>query len=194
MKKIIVILLIICMSFSLVGCAYRKVTITDPRDYHKIETLPEIRDREALEIFPESIKDKDVDFFYFRWDLGIIGCASVEYQLSVKYNETEFEKEYDRIKNYRGEMVYLEDDGERCIKEPLVYDDENFCLPAYVAVLGHNSTNAYVLVDKENKMMHYMYLCVLEKDDLHINRKYLPNDYCYFGTVPGLSYSIYEEV
>lgn len=181
------------MSFNLVGCAYRKVTITDPQDYHKIETLPEIRDREALEVFPESIEEKDVDYFYFRWDLGLIGCASVEYQLSIKYNETEFKKECDRIKNYRGERVYLEDDEERCVKEPLVYDNENFCLPAYVAVLGHNATNAYVLIDEGSNAIHYIYLCIMSKGELHINKDYLPKEYSEFGNVAGQDYSIYEE-
>ena len=148
------------MAVCFAGCSYKKVTLTNPEDYEKISSLNEIRDKEAFDIFPKTIADKDVEFFYFGWDLGLIGSASVEYQCSIKYSDADFKKEVERIKNYKGECWHYGDYKDYCVENALFFDDETFCLPAYVAVLGHNATNAYVLIDEEIHTVHYIYLCI----------------------------------
>ena len=193
MKKAIAFVLIFFISVCFVGCTYKQITITNPENYEKISELNEIRYKEAFDIFPKTIADKDVEFFYFRWQLGIIGSASVEYQCSIKYSDADFKKEVDRIKSYKGECWYDDDDKEYCKENALVYDDETFCLPAYVAILGHYATNAYVLIDEGNNTIHYIYLCIMSKNELHINKEYLPKEYSEFGNVAGQDYSIYED-
>lgn len=196
MKRVIAFVMIVCMSVCLVGCTLERVVIKNPENYERIDSLSEIRDKEAYELFPNTIADKDVEFFYFQWDLGIVGCATVEYQCSIKYSESYFEKEVDRIENYVAVMEYYDvgsNGGRRIVKNKLVYDEETFCLPAYVAVLGHNGTSAYVLLDEEKNTVHYIHLSVIYKNDMHINKEYLPKGYYSCGDVHGQSYSVYEE-
>ncbi len=181
MKKLLCFIMPVVMLFCLCGCYTEKAEYTDYNDVQKINDLPEIRFREALVIFPQSAEKDDVTDFYFSWELGIIGCADVEYYMSVKYSEEDYEKEIKRLSGIKGD-----DTG-----KGLVYDEDSFPLPAYVGVLGSYSTNAYALTDSENYIIHYVYLCVKQKEDLKYAGSYLPEGYSESGDIKGQSYNVF---
>lgn len=183
MKKLISLSLIIILAFSLSGCYHESYEYTDIKDYSKIEKLPEIRENQSLEIIPEDIEKRNVEKFYFSWNLGFVGSASVQLQCSVKYNNSDFKAETNRIKSIKG-------DGAKGKK--ITYKKTGFKYPAYVSVFGYDDTNCYALIDSENKTIHYIYLSLMYKDNMKIDKKLLPDNYKELGEIKGESFSIYE--
>lgn len=154
-------------------------TYTKFDDYNKIFELTELRyDEEAFELFPQNIEGLEVDDFYCEWELGFVGSAKVEMLLSVNYQQSDFDDEISRIKAVGNGKIN--------------YDTVNFKFPAYVSVLGYLNTNWYALVDETNTTIHYVLLQLINKDDIDINKDFLPNNYEELGDVKNVSYNIYE--
>ncbi len=177
MKKIIFVAFILCFSLVLGGCAgmFGHEEYTDIDDYSKIFELPEIRNTEAMEMFPKSVDSLDVQEFYFDWKLGIVGSADVQFLLSVTYDDLELQDELSRIKSLANGNV--------------VYDNESFEYEAYVLTLGYFNTSYYVL--KDGNTLHYVLLQLVYEDDLTINTNLVPKGYYDFGDVENASYNVY---
>ena len=180
-SKFLIILTAIMMFFFFFFCYHKTIKYTDISDNSRISDIPEIRDKEFFEILPTELEDKKVRDYYFNWELGSIGSASVEYRFSIKYALDDYKNEIKRITDYR-----YSQNGKN-----LVFDNKTFSLPAYVADLGYHNTNAYILTDDDECIIHYIYLSLFEKNDLTINKKYLPEGYTDSGDIDGNSYSIF---
>ena len=143
--------------------------------FSKIFDLTEIRYKEdAIVIFPRNIEGLNVQNFYFEWDLGFVGSASVEFLLSVKYDEVQLQEELTRLRSLA--------DGK------IIHDTQNFAFEAYVLVLGYNATNYYALID--GNIVHYVLLQIVATDDIDIDKNFLPKGYEEFGSVKGVSFNI----
>ena len=186
MKKLLPLLLIFVLALSFSGCYQNHYEYTDINDYSKIKELYEIREKEAIfDIIPEDIEKKDIEKFYFSWDLGFIGSASVQIQCSVKYSEKDLKNEVERIKSIEGSEPV-----KRKIKK---YNTFRFVYPAYVSVLGYDDTNCYALIDKESRIIHYIYLSLTRAEDMKIDAESLtPEGYKDNGEVLGESFTIYN--
>ena len=180
-SKFLIVLTVIMMLSAFSGCYHKTIKYTDISDNSRISDIPEIRDKEFFKILPTELENKEVRDYYFNWELGAIGSASVEYRFSIKYAFDDYKNEIKRITDYR----YIQN-GKK-----LVFDNKSFSLPAYVADLGYYNTNAYILTDDDECIVHYIYLSLFEKDDLTINKNYLPKGYTDSGDTVGSSYSIF---
>lgn len=177
MKKIFIILLVI--SLMLTGCSdvYERIVYDDVEEYDLIWDLPEKRIVD-LKLFPKNIDDYNVTDFYCDYTVYFPVGTGYEVLLSVKFDENTYQDEIRRISNLTE------------IKK-VQYDTNNFILPAYVSTIGYLSSNEYVLVDKENYTLHYLYLQLVDKEEMEINTDFLPKGYDY-GNVEGYSFSIYD--
>ena len=178
MKKLMFICVLLALALCSLGCvddAFGHEIFTDINDYSKVFELPEIRFCEVLELFPEKAEGLNTKDFYFEWELGIVGSAKIELSLSVEYNEKELNEEIARLKSLA--------DGKT------VYDTESFEYPAYVVCLGNYQTSCYALIDAGT--VHYVYVSLIYKSDMDINRNFLPKGYRKSGEVVGQSYNIY---
>lgn len=182
-KKFTLFLLSVALIFSFSGCYHEEITYNNPSDNSKIADLNEIREKESLSIFPENIDKNNTDNYYFNWELGIVGSASVEYFCSVKYDENDYNAEIQRLVDFK----YAD------TQKNLHYDTNTFCFPAYVAVMGYNDTNTYVLVDEKEHTIHYIYISLVPQDRLKLDSTYLPYGYTDYGEVSGQSYSIFRK-
>lgn len=180
LKKLIVLFLTLSIVTFFSGCYNETVTYKNVSENSRITDLHEIRERRFFDILPDDLETKDVSDYYFNWELGFIGSASVEYHYSIKYEPEKYEDEIQRISGYRSDY-----------DKALQYDDKTFILPAYVAVLGYDDTNAYILTDKENNIIHYVYLSLLQKNKINLDEMYLPEGYTDNGDNENASYSIF---
>lgn len=181
MKRIFAVVLIIAVCVGCTGCSLEEHhQYTSVEDYNKFFQLTEIRFREdAYELFPKTLDGLQVNTFYSEWERGMIGSASVEFQLSVTYDKTAFEKEVERLKT--------------CGNNKVVYDTNRFVFPAYVLMLGYMNTSYYALVDEENCQVHYLLLQIINVEDMNINKTFLPKGYGELGQVADAEFSVYEE-
>lgn len=176
MKKTTFIIILLVLSIFFSGCEHMfgYEEYTDIKDYSKIFELTEIRYKDAMVIFPRNVEELNVQNFYFEWDLGPVGSASVEFLLSVKYDEAQLQEELTRLSSLA--------DGK------IIHDTRNFAFEAYVLVLGYNSTNYYALID--GNTVHYILLQIIYAKDIVFDRNLLPKGYQELGDVKGISYSL----
>ncbi len=176
MKKSVFVIFLLILSITFSGCSgwfgYEKYTNTD--DYARIFELPEIRCREALDLFPKGVENLNVQEFYFEWKLGIVGSADIQFLLSVKYEDAQLQEELDRIRSLA--------DG-RIIHETNVFEYD-----AYALVIGYICTNYYALID--GNTIHYVLLQLIDRKDINIDQRFLPKGYKDLGDVTGVSYSL----
>ena len=176
MKKTSLILILLVLSIAFSGCEhiFGYEQYTDIKDYSKIFELTEIRYKDAMMIFPRNVEELNVQNFYFEWELSLVGSASVEFLLSVEYDEIQLQEELSRLRSLA--------DGK------IVYDTQNFAYDAYVLVLGYNATNYYALID--GNTVHYILLQIIHAKDIVFDRNLLPKGYHELGHVKGISYSL----
>ncbi len=175
MKKTSFIIILLVLSILFSGCEHMfgYEEYTDIKDYSKIFELTEIRYKEnAMVIFPRNVEELNVQNFYFEWDLGFVGSASVEFLLSVKYDEVQLQEELARLRSLA--------DGK------IIHDTQNFAFEAYVLVLGYNSTNYYALID--GNTVHYVLLQIVSIDEIDFDKNLLPKSYKGYGEVECESY------
>lgn len=208
--KLISFLLIVIMVLSCSSCYHETYGSTNVSDYDKVFTLGEWRENGGLylvfptnadegckEVFswycekygfdqaytesiaPPCVDDLNVTAFHLSVEESFVGSASTELLVSVKYEQDAFEKETQRLSEIKVDRAVL-------------YDEENFSLPAYVFALGHFQTSQYVLVDAENLTLHYIHVQLFRKDELKaVTEEYLPKGYVDLGDVEGQDFTIY---
>ncbi len=197
---ILYILLIFSLIFTLSKCGYNGDMTVVNSVYTYTEDLPEsiwrrgytktLRSRSSS----GSEKNDNTDQSYFDKVDSISafiphvtkGAKVVEYYngygefflaykiltlLSVQYTEAEFDMEISRLSSLKFDDVTLR------------YDTENFNYPAIVAALGELSSSEYILIDRRNLTLHYIYTESIKEEDWVINRDYLPHGYYGYGDV-----------
>ena len=178
MRKSVFIAFILVLAIIFNGCSgffgYEKYT--DIKDYGKIFELSEIRYTEAMELFPKSVEQLEVQAFYFEWALGIVGSADMQFLLSVTYDDVQLQEEIERIRSLA--------DGR------IVHDTEFFEYEAYILLLGYYNTSYYALID--GNTVHYVLLQLCLSEDIDIDGSLIPKGYSDFGDVENASYNVYE--
>ena len=174
MKKTSLILILLILSIAFSGCEhiFGYEQYTDIKDYSKIFELTEIRYKDAMMIFPRNVEELNVQNFYFEWELSLVGSASVEFLLSVEYDEIQLQEELTRLSSLA--------DGK------IIHDIRNFAFEAYVLVLGYNATNYYALID--GNTVHYVLLQIVSADEIDFDKNLLPKSYIGLGDVECESY------
>ena len=179
MRKILSIFLISILTFLLTAChQYRTADIGNYRDF---TSHGEYGIYGKLDIFPEVLPDKLQDSnYHYRFIDTFLDTTCLIY-LDLTLTEDEYHKEEERISKLNG-------GGE--LKIPIIYDEENFRYPAYVASLGYNCTNEYALMIEENFRIVYVFTQFVSKSDIPFDLSLLPRGYIGYGDCRE-SYTIY---
>lgn len=149
--KIIIIVGCILLVALLVFLISRKKVIVkdDIENYNKyLEELQFDTDvHSKLFIFPEKINKDEVEGFEYL-KVNSMFNSSYMFYLVVKYNEKEYFEEENRIKSvnriFRGGIKY-----------PIYVDKLEY--PTYVTISDGHDTYEYVLLDKENNKIVYVF-------------------------------------
>lgn len=208
--KIISFLLVTVMVLSCSSCYHKIYHAADVSDYDKVFAwgewrenegkylvFPTVADNEVNDVFlwycekfgfdesyiqsiaPPCVDNLNVTAFHLSVEESFVGSSSTELLLSVKYEQDAFEKETQRL-------------SEINVDRAVLYDEENFSMPAYVFALGHNQTSQYVLVDAEKLTLHYIHVQLIRKDELKaVTKEYLPKGYTDLGDVAGQDVNIF---
>lgn len=149
--KIIIIVGCILLVALLVFLISRKKVIVkdDIENYNKyLEKLKFDTDvHSKLFIFPEKINKDEVEGFEYL-KVNSMFNSSYMFYLVVKYNEKEYFEEENRIKSVN--RIFR--DG---IKYPIYVDKLEY--PTYVTISDGHDTYEYVLLDKENNKIVYVF-------------------------------------
>lgn len=179
MKKLFVLILIVFLViFNACDGVYEEAELTKTNDYKQMWNF--YGNRSLMKLFPKTIDNLNVMQFDCRWEsFQWTGCG-FEVLLSVKYDDVSYYDEIERLSNISDiQQVH--------------YDTTNFHKPAFVAMIGYNYSNEYVLVDETTYTLDYVYVQLFEKDDLKILSDInLPINYGECGSVDNFSYSIYD--
>ncbi len=164
--KIIIIVGCILLVALLVFLISRKKVIVkdDIENYNKyLEELQFDTDvHSKLFIFPEKINKDEVEGFEYL-KVNSMFNSSYMFYLVVKYNEKEYFEEENRIKSvnriFRGGIKY-----------PIYVDKLEY--PTYVTISDGHDTYEYVLLDKENNKIVYVFKQLYFYEN-KLNKEYL---------------------
>ena len=164
--KIIIIVGCILLVALLVFLISRKKVIVkdDIENYNKyLEKLKFDTDvHSKLFIFPEKINKDEVEGFEYL-KVNSMFNSSYMFYLVVKYNEKEYFEEENRIKSvnriFRGGIKY-----------PIYVDKLKY--PTYVTISDGHDTYEYVLLDKENNKIVYVFKQLYFYEN-KLNKEYL---------------------
>lgn len=181
MRKWIVICFILILSLSLFSCSdvYEETIISDVKKYDDIWSLTERRANDVSALFPSNINEEQCVEFNCRHTTYQLLGTSWQIVLKIKYDDASFSSEINRL-------------NDLCESSPVCGYSEYFDNLSYATVWNWNSCFEYAIVDEKEKTVCYIYLQLVEENDLLIERKYIPNGYKMQLTDSKI-HSVYEE-
>ena len=180
MKKYVLILISFILILSLSSCSdiYKETIISDIGEYDTVWTLPERRAGEASVLFPKNVnREQCVTFICKHTTYQLLGTGW-QLSLEIRYDDSLYFSEIDRLNNL-------------CGKSPVRGNSEYFGNPAYATVWNWNSCFEYAVIDEKEKTVCYIYLQLIEKDNLILDAKYIPEGY-EMHLSNSEAYSVYE--
>lgn len=126
----------------------------------------------GLFIFPEKISE-EADNIEYAYDFRTAGFDnSYTIYLRSSYPADAFEQEVKRLSNITCEVKKNEKKAKSTVNK-IVYSEDKFLFPAYVAVYANHDTFEYALCDDETYTITYVYLQLSDGRGL-ISDKLLP--------------------
>lgn len=125
----------------------------------------------GLYIFPEQIDmAKDSQYYYY--------CSNHNSSLSeyliyaeVTYTKEDYLKEQERISNIKCEVKLSPEEGE--ITNNVLYSEELFMYPAYIAIYASNLSYEYALLNEKEQKIIYIYSQLKDANNI-LPTEYLP--------------------
>lgn len=108
-------------------------------------------------VFPQHIQSESAEFFAFSEERGSDrGRVLVsEIYLSCTYSDEIFSSEIKRLSEIKREHADQ--------NKPILYSEELFNLPSYVAIYNDSSEFEYAIVNEKNLTIYYVYLFAIEE-------------------------------
>ena len=180
MKKYVLILISFILTLNLSSCSdvYEEIIFSDIKEYDNIWKLPERRVDETSSLFPTNVNDEQCVTFICKHTTYQLLGTGWQLSLEIRYEDSLYFSEIDRLNNL-------------CGNSPIRGNSEYFGNPTYATVWNWNSCFEYAVVNEKEKTVCYTYLQLIEKDNLILNEKYIPEGY-EMQLSNSESYSIYE--
>ncbi len=177
MKKIVFVFVMVLL---LCSCSdvYDEIIITDINRYGEIWTLPERRASENSLLFPSEIDSNSVEMFRCNHTTYQYVGTGWQVEIVVKYTKDEFNKKREDIEKLTEKSV-------------VVGNTPFFGFPVYATVWNWNGCFEYALVNETEHSIAYIYLQLIDKNDLVISNEYVPTGY-EMSLDDGKVYSVYE--
>lgn len=166
MKKYVLILISFILILSLSSCSdvYEETIISDIEEYDNIWTLPERRASEISALFPNNVNEEQCVTFICKHTTYQLVGTGWQVLLEIRYDESLYFSEIERINNL-------------CTDSPICGSSEYFDNQAYATVWNWNGCFEYAVVDEQEKTVCYIYLQLIQKDNLNLDEKYIPKGY-----------------
>ena len=164
MKKILISIFVVLLVLMSCSCSdvYEQTVIDDVESYNSIWNLPERRASEVSVLFPQTItKESCISFRCEHTTYQLVGTGW-QVELVLQYDDESFNKEIKRLNAIC--------DG-KIVSGTSQYFNDN----AFASVWNWNSCFEYAVVG--NNTVSYVYLQLINKDELTINEKLVPHSY-----------------
>lgn len=127
----------------------------------------------GLFIFPEQISENasDVYYYYSCKDAGFDN--SYQQFLKCTYTEEEYRAEIDRLRNIKCEISLRSGP----VVNTVEYSEAKFGMPAYITAYASHGMYEYALCNDTDKTIVYVYLQLVENDDVVFSKEYLPLEF-----------------
>ena len=140
----------------------------------------------TLMIFPDSLDGKKEITFKSALKTGLFDTDGF-ILLECSMDPAEFEKEIKRLSSIQATVYFHEEEP---VTNSIIYDEEIYPYPAYIASDGFDSTYEYALVDQEANRIIYLYISMPVITNLNY-AKYLKKDLLAYTKAGMDSYSLY---
>ena len=116
-----------------------------------------------LLIFPDKVDKESIENFKYQTQDGIFDGSYFLY-LVCNYDNEKYNKELTRIKNIKTKY-------RNKIKRPIYLREDQY--DAYIAIMDGYNTFEYVLFDKENLKVIYIFNQLFDYKSIKLNRDYI---------------------
>ncbi len=132
----------------------------------------EDRGRGYLWIFPKEMVETSTSTDYYYYHQESYFGVSYQVYLSHVWSPEDFEQEILRLSR-------ITDEKSRRIKgnDQIVYNIDDFVMPAYVTVYSDQRSYEYALINESNYEITYVYIENVDLEEVNFNHEYLPKNY-----------------
>ena len=166
MKNTLIFLCIVITLLTTVACnnVYQETIITDVNSLVDIWQLPERRPSDTTILFPSTVNEDECINFYCKHSTYHLVGTGWQVELVVKYDNVDFVKEKTRL-------------VEICKNSVVAGATTYFDYPTYATIWNWNGCFEYAVIDEKNMNISYIYLQLVDKNEITINKKFIPNKY-----------------
>ncbi|MBP3755618.1 MAG: helix-turn-helix domain-containing protein [Lachnospiraceae bacterium] len=122
-------------------------------------------------LFPDDLNDTEDAEFWYEYKTGLFDTDG-SFLLSAVYSDEDFADEIERI----SEITCTVNDGVEDITQAVIYDEDMYNYPAYIAIDGYTHNYEYALIDHDNNRIVYVLLGYPDYDELSEYSDYLKTD------------------
>ena len=122
-------------------------------------------------LFPDDLSEAvDTDFRY-EYKVGLLD-TDASFFLTATYSDEAFEAEVERISG----ITCTVNDGNEDHTQAVIYDEDMYRYPAYIAIDGYCHTYEYALIDEANNRVIYVLTSYPDPEHLKEYSDFLKND------------------
>jgi transcriptional regulator with XRE-family HTH domain len=122
-------------------------------------------------LFPDDTDNAEEADFWYEYKTGLLDTDG-SFFLTAVYSDEDFAEEIERI----SEITCTVNDGEEDITQAVIYDEDMYNYPAYIAIDGYTHNYEYALIDHDNNRIVYVLLGYPDYDELSEYSDYLKTD------------------
>ena len=186
--KWILVAIVLLVSVSVAGCTFFQPEIyrtEDPAEYLQLSghvTNEGMDNYGGLFVFPESIEGLDDVEYRYSCKSKIFETQYMVY-LKAAYSEEAYAAEVERL----SKITCTIETPQKTVVNSILYSEELFHYPAYIAVYNSNLSHEYALLDEENHTIVYVFAMLYEVDGF-LPREYFPLEFMDADVLGGVNW------
>ena len=171
MKWIVNLILVLVFAISLTGCSADKVSGAEHYDKaHYVSVYKGDLDSD-LSVFPDRVANVSDSDFISSMSVNLFDTDGY-IMLVSKFSPSEIAAEVERLK---GLSMTIRDSDGATYTNHILYDEESYHYPAYVANDGFGHTHEYALIDEAGGRIIYVYTAYIDPNKFEY-QEYLKKD------------------
>ncbi|MCR5409488.1 MAG: helix-turn-helix domain-containing protein [Lachnospiraceae bacterium] len=131
-------------------------------------------------LFPDDLSETEEADFWYEYKTGLLDTDG-SFFLTAVYSDENFADEIERI----SEVTCTVNNDVEDITQAVIYDEDMYNYPAYIAIDGYTHNYEYALIDEDNNRIIYVLLGYPDYDDLSEYSDYLKSDPSAYDLEPG---------
>ena len=122
-------------------------------------------------LFPDDLSNTEDADFRYEYKVGLLD-TDASFFLTATYSDEAFEAEVERISG----ITCTVNDGNEDHTQAVIYDEDMYRYPAYIAIDGYCHTYEYALIDEANNRVIYVLTSYPDPEHLKEYSDFLKND------------------